>query len=364
MNEGAIGTVPRGTPTRVLAVANQKGGVGKTTTTVNIGVALANQGLRVLCIDLDPQGNASTGFGVEHSSGTPSTYDVLIGGRQLADVAVSSPEAASLKVLPATIDLAGAEIELVSVVARESRLKRALAPVLQDYDFVLIDCPPSLGLLTVNAMVAADEVFIPIQCEYYALEGLGQLLSNIELVRAHLNPTLHVGGILLTMYDARTRLADDVIAQVREHFGQLVLPTVIPRNVRVSEAPGYGQSVLNYDPSSRGAVAYAKAARELSAPAESAGSAPRTIVEPAPGEAVTAEVPALPGSGQLPGDIAVTPVGWFAGADQQAPGASAEPPGLGWPTPDATVLGGSVLGGSVLGGSPLGVAATPDRNGG
>lgn len=246
-----------------MAVANQKGGVGKTTTTVNLGVALARLGQRVLCVDLDPQGNASTGFGVEHRSGTPSVYDVLIAGKAVNQVVVDSPEVAGLAVLPATVDLAGAEIELVSVVARESRLKRALASIASSYDLILIDCPPSLGLLTINAMVAADEVLIPIQCEYYALEGLGQLLSNIELVRAHLNPTLHVGRILLTMYDARTRLADDVIAQVRGHFGALVLPTVIPRNVRVSEAPGFGQSVLSYDPSSRGAVAYTRAAAEL-----------------------------------------------------------------------------------------------------
>ena len=295
-----------------MAVANQKGGVGKTTTTVNLGVALARLGQSVLCVDLDPQGNASTGFGVPHPSGTASVYDVLIAGRPAEQVVVGSPEVSGLDILPATIDLAGAEIELVSVVARESRLKRALASVTDRYDVVLIDCPPSLGLLTVNAMVAADEVLIPIQCEYYALEGLGQLLSNIELVRAHLNPTLHVGRILLTMYDARTRLADDVIAQVRGHFGALVLPTVIPRNVRVSEAPGFGQSVLTYDPVSRGAVAYSKAAAELLGTAEvvTAGPPTESAPEPAGGEPAAHE-----GTG----------LGWPSGAGAAtAPSSSAD----------------------------------------
>jgi chromosome partitioning protein len=256
---------PWPTPTRqrIFAVANQKGGVGKTTSTVNLAAALAQHGVRVLVIDLDPQGNASTAFGVDHRAGTPSIYDVLIDDRPLTEVVVPVQSLPGLDCAPATIDLAGAEIELVSVVARESRLNRALAALPTAYDFVFVDCPPSLGLLTVNALVAAREVLIPIQCEFYALEGLSQLLRNIELVRAHLNPDLHVSTILLTMYDARTRLAEQVAQEVRTHFGELVLGPTIPRSVRISEAPGYGQSVMTYDPASRGAIAYIDAAREI-----------------------------------------------------------------------------------------------------
>jgi chromosome partitioning protein len=284
---------------RVLAVANQKGGVGKTTTAVNLAVALAQSGLRVLAIDLDPQGNASTAFGVAHHAGTPSAYDVLIAGRPLQEVAVPVEGLDTLRVVPATIDLAGAEIELVSVVARESRLKRALASWPDPVDYVLIDCPPSLGLLTVNALVAAREVLIPIQCEYYALEGLGQLVRNVEIVQVHLNPDLQVSTILLTMYDARTRLADQVIGEVREHFDDRVLDSVIPRSVRVSEAPGYGQSVLTYDPGSRGAVAYRAAAREIAL----RGAAPDVLASPpAPDDPAPVEVsaparPVQPGAG-------------------------------------------------------------------
>jgi chromosome partitioning protein len=253
---------PRPATTRVLSVANQKGGVGKTTSTVNLAAALAQHGARVLVVDLDPQGNASTAFGVEHRAGTPSIYNVLVAGRDLAEVAVEVPGFAGLFCAPATIDLAGAEIELASMVARESRLGRALeAPV--PYDFVFVDCPPSLGLLTVNALVAAQEVLIPIQCEFYALEGLSQLRRTLDLVRSHLIPALHVSTILLTMYDGRTRLAEQVANEVRTHFGDLVLRPTIPRSVRISEAPGYGQTVMTYDPHSRGALAYVEAAREI-----------------------------------------------------------------------------------------------------
>jgi len=257
---------PRPIRRRVFGIANQKGGVGKTTTAVNIAAALALHGLKVLVVDLDPQGNASTALGVEHRSGTPSIYEVLLGEIPLAEAAAASEQSPNLYCVPATIDLAGSEIELVSMSGRESRLKNALSPDALDRvrpDYVFIDCPPSLGLLTVNALVAAQEVLIPIQCEYYALEGLGQLLRNIELVQAHLNPGLSVSTILLTMYDGRTKLADQVTAEVRGHFGDTVLRTVIPRSVKVSEAPGFGQTVLAYDPGSRGAMSYLDAAKEV-----------------------------------------------------------------------------------------------------
>ncbi|MGX6605477.1 ParA family protein [Micromonosporaceae bacterium Da 78-11] len=255
--------MPRPDHPRVLCVANQKGGVGKTTTTVNLAVALALHGNRVLVVDLDPQGNASTGLSVPHHAGVPDVYDCLIDNVPLSEVAQAVEGIPNLFCVPATIDLAGAEIELVSVVARESRLARAIAAHPEKFDYVFIDCPPSLGLLTVNALCAAQEVLIPIQCEYYALEGLNQLINNINLVRQHLNPTLDVSTILLTMYDRRTRLADAVEQDVRNHFGTKVLNAVIPRNVRVSEAPSYGQSVMTYDPGSRGATSYFEAALEL-----------------------------------------------------------------------------------------------------
>jgi chromosome partitioning protein len=257
---------PRPAATRVLTVANQKGGVGKTTSAVNIAAALAMHGLRVLLIDLDPQGNASTALGIEHTVGTPSIYDVLLGGRPLAEVGQQAGFAPTLTCIPATLDLAGADIELTSQVAREYRLQRALTAFLAtdvEFDYVLIDCPPSLGLLTLNALVAAREVLIPIQCEYYALEGLAQLLNTVDLVTSHLNPQLEVTTVLLTMYDSRTRLADQVADEVRRHFGPLVLEPVIPRNVRVSEAPGFGQTVITYDAGSRGAIGYVQAAREI-----------------------------------------------------------------------------------------------------
>jgi chromosome partitioning protein len=254
---------PKPSNRRVMTVANQKGGVGKTTTTVNLAMALAQHGLNVLVIDLDPQGNASTALGIEHAVGTPSIYDVLLGGAPLAEVAAPVELAPTLRCVPATIDLAGADIELASQVAREHRLRRAIEALEGDVDYVLIDCPPTLGLLTLNALVAGREILIPIQCEYYALEGLAQLLNTVELVRSQLNSSLDVSTVLLTMYDSRTRLADQVADDVRQHFGDKVIRSVIPRNVRVSEAPGYGQTVITYDAGSRGAVSYLEAAREL-----------------------------------------------------------------------------------------------------
>ena len=265
--------VPRSDRTRVMVVANQKGGVGKTTSTVNLAAGLAQLGQRVLVIDLDPQGNASTALNVDHHRGIPSTYDLLVNGATLEDVITDCPDLPNLKVVPATIDLAGAEIELVSVVARESRLQRAIdahplvgsaAEAGEDrFDFVIVDCPPSLGLLTLNALVAGQEMVIPIQAEYYALEGLGQLLETVEMVRKHLNQRLKVSTILVTMYDARTNLAANVASEVREHFGDTVLKTMIPRSVRVSEAPSYSQTVMTYDPASPGALAYLEASREI-----------------------------------------------------------------------------------------------------
>ncbi|MEV0029106.1 AAA family ATPase [Nocardia sp. NPDC050793] len=259
-------TVPKPREQRIITIANQKGGVGKTTTAVNLAAALAHQGMKVLVIDLDPQGNASTALGIEHHSGVPSSYELLIGEVSVKDAIQQSPHNERLLCIPATIDLAGAEIELVSMVAREGRLKGAIQEANiagYDIDYVMIDCPPSLGLLTVNALVAAKEVLIPIQCEYYALEGVGQLLRNIGLVQAHLNPELHVSTVILTMYDGRTKLADQVAEEVRGHFGDVVLRSVIPRSVKVSEAPGYGMTVLDYDPGSRGAMSYLDAGREM-----------------------------------------------------------------------------------------------------
>jgi chromosome partitioning protein len=249
---------------RVMTIANQKGGVGKTTTAVNLAASLAQHGSRVLVIDLDPQGNASTALDVDHRVGVPSVYDVLVDDRALAEVIRPAGEMPGLFCAPATIDLAGAEIELVPVVARELRLARALRGFDTSHlDYVFVDCPPSLGLLTVNALVAAEEVLLPIQCEYYALEGVQQLLNTAELVRVNFNPGLHVSTVLLTMYDGRTRLASDVADDVRAHFGPSVLQTIIPRSVRVSEAPSRGQSVISYDPGSSGAIAYTEAAKEL-----------------------------------------------------------------------------------------------------
>ncbi|GAA1977180.1 ParA family protein [Microbacterium pumilum] len=253
--------------TRVLTVSNQKGGVGKTTTAVNLAASLASVGARVLVIDLDPQGNASTALGIPHTAEIPSVYDVLIDEFPLADIVQTSPESPNLLCAPSTIHLAGAEIELVSQVAREHRLRTALdeylANVDERIDYVLIDCPPSLGLLTINAFTAASELLIPIQCEYYALEGLSQLLGTVRMIQKHLNPKLRLSTILLTMYDGRTRLAQQVAEEVRTHFPNEVLKTVVPRSVRVSEAPSFGQTVIAYDGHSAGAVAYREAAVEI-----------------------------------------------------------------------------------------------------
>ncbi|MBO0775190.1 MAG: ParA family protein [Actinobacteria bacterium] len=266
------GEWPRPPSCRVITIANQKGGVGKTTSAVNLAASLALHGARVLVVDLDPQGNASTALDVDHRAGSPSIYHVLVEDTPLEGIVRPVTGLPGLHCAPAAIDLAGAEIELVPMVAREGRLRRAL----QSYDrarhdYVFIDCPPSLGLLTVNALVAGAEVLIPIQCEYYALEGLEQLLRTVDLVRVHLNDELTVSTILLTMYDGRTRLASQVADEVRGHFGDIVLGSVIPRSVRIAEAPSYGQSVMTYDPASSGAVAYLEAAWELARRSVTAG---------------------------------------------------------------------------------------------
>lgn len=253
--------------TRIVTVTNQKGGVGKTTTTVNLAAALARAGLKVLVIDLDPQGNATTALGVEGRNKLEGVYEVLVGSKSMAEVVQVSSESENLRCVPSNINLAGAEIELVGFSSREDRLWKALDAYLvnhaKDTDFVFIDCPPSLGLLTVNALVAAKEVLIPIQCEYYALEGLSQLLNNVELINQHLNPDLKLSALLLTMFDSRTKLSMQVAQEVRDHFPEQTLTTMIPRSVRVSEAPSYGQSVVSYDGGSAGALAYLEAASEL-----------------------------------------------------------------------------------------------------
>ncbi|MBS1848706.1 MAG: ParA family protein [Actinobacteria bacterium] len=248
---------------RWIAVANQKGGVGKTTTAVNLGACLADLGFRVLIIDLDPQGNASTGLGINIRGLEASTYEVIMDDTPIED-AIEATSIKGLFVVPASLDLAGAEIELVPAFSRELKLRNALAEVRDDYDFVFIDCPPSLGLLTVNALAAANEVLVPIQCEYYALEGLGQLSKNVDLVRRGLNPALEISTIVLVMYDARTNLSDQVAQEVRGHFGDRVCRTMVPRTVRLSEAPSFGQPIIAFDSRSRGALAYRELAKEIS----------------------------------------------------------------------------------------------------
>jgi len=247
---------------RVIAIANQKGGVGKTTTTVNLGACLAELGLRTLLIDLDPQGNASTGLGIENRGLEHSMYHVMLHDEPIENV-IEPTDVKNLFVAPASLDLAGAEIELVPAFSREQRLKLALEAIMDDYDYILIDCPPSLGLLTVNGLAAAKEVLVPIQCEYYALEGLGLLLRNVEMVKKNLNRDLDVSTILCVMYDARTKLSDQVVKEVRSYFGDKVLRSVIPRTVRLSEAPSFGQPITTFDSSSRGALAYRDAAKEV-----------------------------------------------------------------------------------------------------
>jgi chromosome partitioning protein len=247
---------------RTIAIANQKGGVGKTTTAVNLGASLADLGHRVLVVDLDPQGNASTGLGINIRGLQASMYDVILHDTPVEDC-VEPTSVRNLFVAPASLDLAGAEIELVPAFSRELRLRRALEDVRDDYEYVFIDCPPSLGLLTVNGLAAASEVLVPIQCEYYALEGLGQLMRNVNLVQKNLNPALEMSMIVLVMYDARTKLSDQVVQEVRQHFGDRVARSVVPRTVRLSEAPSYGQPIIAFDAGSRGAIAYRELAKEV-----------------------------------------------------------------------------------------------------
>ena len=250
---------------RIVAIANQKGGVGKSTTAVSLGAALAELGFRILVVDLDPQGNASTGMGIRHEARGVTVYDVVLSEAPV-DSAIVPTSVKHLDAVPSTIDLAGAEIELVSQFSRETRLKKALAPVAEGrYDFIFLDCPPSLGLLTINALTAAEELIVPIQCEYYALEGLGQLLRNVNLVQQNINPELRLTGIVMTMFDPRTKLSEQVVDEVRRFFGEVVYDVVIPRTVRLSEAPGFGQPITVYDPRSKGAECYRQLAREVAA---------------------------------------------------------------------------------------------------
>jgi chromosome partitioning protein len=275
---------------QTIACANQKGGVGKTTTVVNLAAYLALAGERVLIIDLDPQGNATSGFGIDRAALQATLYDVIVGDAPIADTVLETA-VGRCAIVPASVSLAGAEVELATTDQRERRLKRLLAPIVDGYDYILIDCPPSLGLLTVNGLTAADSVLIPTQCEYYALEGLSQLIATLNLVRDNLNPLLAIKGVVLTMYDARTNLSSDVAAEVRNHFGAAVFDTVIPRNVRLSEAPSFGLPIALYRDSSRGAVAYAALADEVRrrdghlsaiAPVAFPSAAPPPVLPPTP----------------------------------------------------------------------------------
>ena len=290
---------------RIIAIANQKGGVGKSTTAVSLGAALADLGFRVLVVDLDPQGNASTGMGIRHEARESNVYHVVVAESPIDHAIVATP-VERLDAVPSTIDLAGAEIELVSQFSRETRLKRALEPLRQGrYDFVLLDCPPSLGLLTVNALTAAEELIVPIQCEYYALEGLGQLLRNVSLVQQNINPELRLSGIVMTMFDPRTKLSEQVVEEVQRYFGELVYDVIIPRTVRLSEAPGFGQPITVYDPRSKGAQAYRQLATEVASrppPAEPMpifDDLPTVVVQPVD-DAVTHELPVEPALEELP----------------------------------------------------------------
>jgi chromosome partitioning protein len=318
----------------VIAVANQKGGVGKSTTAVSLGASLAELGRAVLVVDLDPQGNASTGLGIRHEAREVTVYDVLAAEAPIAGAIVPTP-VPNLFAIPSTIDLAGAEIELVSQFSRELRLRKAIEPLKQGaYDFIFLDCPPSLGLLTVNALAAAEELIVPIQCEYYALEGLGQLLRNVRLVQQNVNPSLHLTGIVMTMYDPRTRLSEQVVQEVRRYFGERVYDTVIPRTVRLSEAPGFGQPITVYDPKSRGAESYRELAREVAAKLPSAepfpviDELPAVVVQPPEPHPMTAPHPLREAYPVEPEEEVEEPAAGLAGEPEAAE------PALSPPTPE------------------------------
>jgi chromosome partitioning protein len=329
-------TAPAGGPpgVRIIAIANQKGGVGKSTTAVSLGAALAGLGHRVLVVDLDPQGNASTGLGIRHEKREVTVYDVLAVEAPIEAAVVPTP-IDNLFAIPSTIDLAGAEIELVSQFSRELRLRKAIEPLRADgaFDYVFLDCPPSLGLLTVNALAAAEELIVPIQCEYYALEGLGQLLRNVRLVQQNVNISLRLTGIVMTMFDPRTKLSEQVVAEVRRYFGDRVYQTIIPRTVRLSEAPGFGQPITVYDPSSKGAQSYRDLAREVAArlpdesPLPTVEDVPTVVVPPPEPRAASAPRP-LVGPDDVEGVVAAEeegPDSELVGPDVREPEVEAAP---------------------------------------